>query len=92
MVRVGSDFEANMVSVERIKQYCNLEHEAPHETDADEQVCNDWPTGGVIEFNDAQLRYRPGLPLVLRGLDLTIPSRSKVGIVGRTGMYKNAQF
>lgn len=88
LVRVGSDFEANMVSVERIKQYCNLNHEAAHETDADSNLTTDWPAGGVIEFKDAKLRYRSGLPLVLKGLDLRIPGRSKVGIVGRTGTFE----
>jgi ATP-binding cassette subfamily C (CFTR/MRP) protein 1 len=86
-VRVGSDFEANMVSVERIRQYCNLDREAPHETDADKECDDDWPVNGIIEFKGAKLRYRPGLPLVLKGLDLRIPGHSKVGIVGRTGMY-----
>lgn len=88
LVRVGSDFEANMVSVERIKQYCNLNHEAAHETDADSDLSRNWPAGGVIEFKEAKLRYRPGLPLVLKGLDLRIPGQSKVGIVGRTGTFK----
>jgi ATP-binding cassette subfamily C (CFTR/MRP) protein 1 len=87
-VRVGSDFEANMVSVERIRQYCNLDREAPHETCADAKCDDDWPSNGVIEFKDVKMRYRPGLPLVLKGLDLRIPGHSKVGIVGRTGMYK----
>jgi ATP-binding cassette subfamily C (CFTR/MRP) protein 1 len=84
-VRVGSDFEANMVSVERIRQYCNLESEAPDETDEEKKLDKDWPRKGVIEFRNSKLRYRPGLPLVLKGLSLTIPGQSKVGIVGRTG-------
>jgi ATP-binding cassette subfamily C (CFTR/MRP) protein 1 len=84
-VRVGSDFEANMVSVERIRQYCNLESEAPYDTDADKKLDKDWPARGVIEFKNSKLRYRPGLPLVLKGLNLRIPGQSKVGIVGRTG-------
>ena len=36
-----------------------------------------WPTHGQIEFKEARLRYRPGLPLVLRGLSFTIPAGSK---------------
>lgn len=84
-VRVGSDFEANMVSVERIKEYCNLESEAPHDTRADKSLDKDWPAHGVIEFRNTKLRYRPGLPLVVKGLNITIPGGSKVGVVGRTG-------
>lgn len=85
-VRTGSDFEANMVSVERVRQYTHLEQEAPHETEGDKHLSNDWPSKGIIEFHDAELRYRPGLPLVLKGLNITIPGQAKVGIVGRTGM------
>jgi ATP-binding cassette subfamily C (CFTR/MRP) protein 1 len=88
-VRVGSDFEANMVSVERIRQYCDLESEAPHESDKDEFLSLEWPEKGVIEFKEVKLRYRAGLPLVLKGLNLTIPGQSRVGIVGRTGAGKS---
>ena len=88
-VRTGSDFEANMVSVERVRQYTQLDQEAPHDTDADSKLDKDWPSEGRIEFKDSKLRYRPGLPLVLKGLNLTIPSHAKVGIVGRTGAGKS---
>jgi ABC-type bacteriocin/lantibiotic exporter with double-glycine peptidase domain len=38
----------------------------------------DWPAAGRIEFSDVRMRYRRGLPLVLRGLTITIPAGSKV--------------
>lgn len=87
-VRTGSDFEANMVSVERVRQYTQLDQEAPHDKDLDKQLKN-WPSKGVIEFRDSKLRYRPDLPLALKGLTLTIPSHAKVGVVGRTGAYES---
>lgn len=86
-VRTGSDFEANMVSVERVRQYTQLDQEAPHDQDTDKELPQDWPSRGMIEFKDSKLRYRPGLPLVLKGLNLTIPSHAKVGVVGRTGAF-----
>ena len=52
---------------------------------ADKLMSRAWPSDGAVEFKDAKLRYRPGLPLVLNGLNIKIPPRSKVGIVGRTG-------
>ena len=67
-----------MVSVERIEQYGKLKTEAPHKLPSDEELDPKWPQHGKVEFNGVKLRYRPGLPLVLKGLDLTIPARSKV--------------
>ncbi len=87
-VRMASDLEANMVSVERVRQYSRIESEAPHHIVADKSLRYTWPSDGKIVFSSAQLRYRDGLPLVLKGLDLEIPSRSKVGVVGRTGAGK----
>jgi len=87
-VRVGSDFEASMVSVERLEQYVRIESEAPSDTRLDETIQN-WPTKGAINFQNVDLRYRPGLPRVLKNLNLSIPGNSKVGIVGRTGAGKS---
>ena len=38
-----------------------------------------------VEFRNANWQYRAGTPLVLKGLNIKIPSGAKVGIVGRTG-------
>lgn len=84
-VRTGSDYEANMVSVERLEDYATLDQEAPQYTSADHQLDESWPANGEVQFQNASLRYRPGLPRVLKGLNLTVPGRSKVGVVGRTG-------
>jgi len=88
-VRFLSEFEASMVSVERIRQYTQLDREAPYDTPADKLTEKGWPSRGMIEFIGAKLRYRPGLPLVLKGLNIKIPSQSRVGIVGRTGAGKS---
>ncbi|EPY42474.1 hypothetical protein AGDE_01449 [Angomonas deanei] len=44
---------------------------------------------GSLEFQDVQMRYREGLPLVLDHVSFTIGAREKVGIVGRTGSGKS---
>jgi len=94
-VRMSSDLEANMISVERIEQYCQIPREGRSKrlgATSDDQLIvpsSDWPSEGMIEFQDAALRYRPGLPLVLKGLYLTIPARAKIGVVGRTGAGKS---
>lgn len=38
-----------------------------------------------IEFKGVKMRYRPGLPLVLKGLDVCIEAGTTCGVVGRTG-------
>eukprot|EP00804_Cyclotella_cryptica_P002769 CCRYP_021220-RE/>CCRYP_021220-RE protein AED:0.04 eAED:0.04 QI:4107/1/1/1/1/0.71/7/473/383 len=88
-VRMASDVEANMVAVERIQQYFKIQGEAPRESSADALLPSDWPYHGMIEFIGAKLRYRQGLPLVLKGLSISIPAKSKVGVVGRTGAGKS---
>ena len=84
-VRMASDLEANFVAVERVKEYTQIEKEAARHLSLDETLPNDWPPKGGILFEDAQLKYRPELPFVLKGMNLRIPAGSKVGVVGRTG-------
>jgi ABC-type multidrug transport system fused ATPase/permease subunit len=43
-----------------------------------------------LEFTQVSLRYRTGLPFVLKKLDFTIRPREKVGVVGRTGAGKSS--
>jgi ABC-type multidrug transport system fused ATPase/permease subunit len=53
----------------------------------------EWPTQGEIAFENVDLSYRPGLPLTLKKLTLTIPVAAKrIGIVGRTGCGKSTLF
>nr|CAJ2473608.1 unnamed protein product [Leishmania braziliensis] len=44
---------------------------------------------GSLVFEDVRMRYREGLPLVLRGVSFQIAPREKVGVVGRTGSGKS---
>jgi len=88
-VRMASDLEASMISVERIRSYSQIESEAPRNTNGDKMLPRSWPSGGRIVFKNASLRYRPGLPRVLKGLDIELPARSKIGVVGRTGAGKS---
>jgi len=88
-VRMASDLEASMISVERVRSYCQVETEASRDMDEDTSLPKSWPSGGSIVFKDVSLRYRPGLPRVLKGLDIEFPKRSKIGVVGRTGAGKS---
>ena len=48
-----------------------------------------WPAHGAVEFRNVSVRYRPGLPLVLRHVSFAVAPGSRVGIVGRTGSGKS---
>lgn len=45
---------------------------------------------GAICVRDLVVRYRPGLPLVLRGVSFDVAGGNKVGLVGRTGSGKSS--
>jgi ATP-binding cassette subfamily C (CFTR/MRP) protein 1 len=76
-------------NVERIEHYTDLEAE-PAATYPSDPSPDDWPTAGAIEFEDVQLRYRPELPLVLKGISFKVRPGEKVGIIGRTGAGKSS--
>ena len=83
MVRQLAEVENDMNSAERIVYYArDLEQEPPHEI-PDQKPPPTWPTNGKVDINEAVLRYRPELPLVLRGLSMSVEGGEKIGIVGR---------
>ncbi|KAM5324056.1 ATP-binding cassette sub-family C member 2 [Glossophaga mutica] len=88
MVRMTSEVETNIVAVERINEYINLENEASWVTD--KRPPAGWPSKGEIQFNNYQVRYRPELDLVLKGITCDIKSQEKIGVVGRTGAGKSS--
>jgi ABC-type bacteriocin/lantibiotic exporter with double-glycine peptidase domain len=83
MVRHLAEVENNMNSVERVVYYArDIEQEPPHEIPEAKPVAP-WPSEGKLEIKDAVLKYRPELPLVLKGLSMTVQGGEKIGIVGR---------
>jgi ABC-type bacteriocin/lantibiotic exporter with double-glycine peptidase domain len=60
----------------------NVPQEAPHEIESSKPDAK-WPSYGAIQFNDVKMSYRPGLPLILHGISLSIKSGEKIGVVGR---------
>lgn len=76
-----------MSSVERLFEYMNYN---VHERSWDSpKAPENWPSEGKIEIKNLVVSYRPGLPQVLKGVDLSIEKNQKVGIVGRTGSGKS---
>ena len=53
---------------------------------------NNWPSNGNIELSGLHAKYREHLDFVLNDVCLNIDSKSKIGIVGRTGSGKSSLF
>jgi len=90
-VRIFSDLESRLTSVERLQFYSEL----PPEKDFIEPLAkmNEfWPESGALEFKNVSLRYAEHLPLVLKNVSFKIPSGQRVGLVGRTGSGKSTIF
>ena len=51
LIRMSSDIETNVVSVERINEYAELTPEAPWEV-SETKPPPDWPTDGNIQYVD----------------------------------------
>lgn len=84
-VRMFSQVESNLNSVERIDYYMKL----PSESWKGESPPDAWPKIGHIEFTNFELRYRPELPPAIRNFSAVINSGEKIGVVGRTGAGKS---
>ncbi len=82
-----------LVPWERCQQWAELPPEepaahpgVPTEPDA---VPADWPQQGRIDFQQACLRYAPELPAIVEDASFTVPARSHVALLGRTGAGKS---
>jgi len=80
--------EQDMNTTERVSFYAHLPPEGAVVTDNDPPPS--WPEQGCIEFKDVRLRYREGLPEVLRGVTFSTRPGEKIGVVGRTGAGKSS--
>ncbi len=92
-VRIFSDLESRMTSVERLNFYTELPSEIQYITESEFRKQQPaWPKSGSLEFKNVHLKYADHLPDVLRSVNFLIPSGQKAGLVGRTGSGKSTIF
>ncbi|KAG2736930.1 hypothetical protein G9P44_001020 [Scheffersomyces stipitis] len=89
IVRTWAEAETQIVVLERLNEYSELPSEAPMEIE-DKKPVKSWPEHGTISFNNYSVRYRENLDLVLKGINININAKEKIGVVGRTGAGKSS--
>lgn len=89
LVRLYGANEQNMNSVERVKEYVEVEQEAKAHIPETKPAAN-WPSHGAVQFIGYTTRYRADLGPVLKNVTFDVKAGEKVGIVGRTGAGKSS--
>jgi len=87
-VRLASEVENLMTSVERVMTYTEIEPEPGYSTET--HSAGPWPNEGSLSVQDLSLVYFDGGPLVLKDVSFCVCSKEKVGVVGRTGAGKSS--
>jgi len=78
IVRQTVEVETNIVSVERVLEYSHLPSEAA-EIIRNNRPDAKWPSKGAVVFKNYSTRYREGLPLVLKNINVDIKPKEKIG-------------
>ncbi|KAL9978313.1 hypothetical protein ACROYT_G015813 [Oculina patagonica] len=87
-VRMASEVENLMTSVERVMTYTQIGSEPGYNTET--RPPEPWPNEGSLAINDLSLVYFEGGPRILKDINLCVSSKEKVGVVGRTGAGKSS--
>lgn len=92
-IRIWAEVESRMTSLERVRHFASLPQESNVIGDSSQvYLPSSWPANGEIKFVGVKARYAENRPMILKGLDFTLPAGAKVGIVGRTGSGKSTVF
>ncbi|KAI8052828.1 P-loop containing nucleoside triphosphate hydrolase protein [Syncephalis plumigaleata] len=88
LIRMYGYVEMNMNSIERVKEYFDIEQEAPAIIE-DNRVDENWPENGEVRVESLMLRYTQEHDPVVQDLSFVVRPGERVGIVGRTGAGKS---
>ena len=78
-----------MNSVERVRNYTQVETEAARRSPTGNELSPSWPERGSIKVENLTLRYATNLPAVIRDVSFDVEPGAKVAVVGRTGAGKS---
>ncbi|KAJ7323675.1 hypothetical protein DFH08DRAFT_917047 [Mycena albidolilacea] len=84
----GNRLEIQSNSLERIKQYIDIEQEPTPEPKGIPPAY--WPASGNLDVNNLSARYSHDGPQVLHNISFNIKAGERVGVVGRTGSGKSS--
>ena len=87
-IRVASETENFMTSVERVFTYTEIDPEPGYNTEA--LPPDAWPTAGALSLHDLSLAYLKGAPAILNRISVCVAAKEKVGVAGRTGAGKSS--
>ncbi|KAL9978591.1 hypothetical protein ACROYT_G016125 [Oculina patagonica] len=87
-IRVASETENYMTSVERVFTYTEIDPEPGYSTET--LPPEKWPTTGTLTLRDLSLAYLKGAPATLNNISVCVADKEKVGVAGRTGAGKSS--
>lgn len=86
MTSIWQTIQETALSLERLSDVIDHPQEAP-EDNANRIIMP--PIEGAIDFQNIHFRYKPSSPLLLTGVNLTIPKGQFVAVVGTSGSGKS---
>lgn len=87
VMRSWTRTEIALVSVERVKKFCDFDSEAPAFTDI--ELPQDWPNSGRLVVENLSACYANGLPDILKNISFEVEPGTRVAVVGATGSGKS---